>query len=178
MYQTSDEALVRDVQEGDISAFEVLVGRYQHKLHSFVTYLIHDPQAAQDVVQESFISLYKAIDSVDTARKFSSYLYSIARNFAISYLRSHVSHAPLTEAEHIPADRHPETILMEKDERRRIERALDIIDTKYKKVISLYYFDDMSYEEMSTRLHLPVNTIRTHLRRAKDALRKILAYER
>lgn len=174
MYQTSDEALVRAVQEGDISSFETLVGRYQHKLHSFVTYLVHDPQAAQDVVQESFISLYKAIDSVDTTRKFSSYLFSIARNYAVSYLRGHVTHAPLTEAEYIPADTLPETMLMEKDERRRIERALDVIDTKYKKVISLYYFDDMSYEEMSKRLRLPVNTIRTHLRRAKNALRKVL----
>ena len=177
MYKTSDESLVRGVAEGDISAFEQLVGRYQSKLLSFVTYMVRDSQAAQDIVQESFISLYKTIDHVDTSRKFSSYLFSIARNTAISYLRSRIRHAPLEEAESVASLDVPEALVTGKEEKERIETALDAIDTKYKKVISLYYFEDLSYEEMSRLLRLPVNTIRTHLRRAKDALRTVLNYE-
>ncbi len=177
MYKMSDESLVRAVAEGDISAFEQLVGRYQSKLLSFVTYMVRDSQAAQDIVQESFISLYKTIDHVDTSRKFSSYLFSIARNTAISYLRSRIRHAPLEEAESVASLDVPEALVTGKEEKERIETALDAIDTKYKKVISLYYFEDLSYEEMSRLLRLPVNTIRTHLRRAKDALRTVLTYE-
>ncbi len=177
MHEMSDEPLVRAVKEGSISAFEELVGRYQGKLLSFVTYLIRDPEAAQDVVQESFISLYKTIDNVDTSKKFSSYLFSIARNNAISHMRGSKRHIPLVEAEHITAADTAETLMMERDEKHHIEQALDIIDAKYKKVITLYYFEDLSYEEMSKRMRLPINTIRTHLRRAKDALRKVLTYE-
>lgn len=177
MYKTSDEVLVTEVVEGSISAFEQLVSRYQGKLLSFVTYMIRDPQGAQDVVQESFISLYKTIDHVDTSKKFSSYLFSIARNKAISYMRGSKRYAPLVEAEHITAADTAETLMMKRDEKHRIEKALDGIDTKYKKVITLYYFQDLSYEEMSRRMRLPINTIRTHLRRAKDALRKVLTYE-
>lgn len=174
MYKTSDELLVCEVKEGSISAFEQLVGRYQGKLLSFVTYLIRDPEAAQDVVQESFISLYKTIDSVDTTKKFSSYLFSIARNKGISYLRGRIRHAPITEAESLADLQSPEALVTEKEIQRHIEQALDAIDIKYKKVITLYYFEDLSYEEMSKQMHLPINTVRTHLRRAKDALRKVL----
>jgi len=174
MNNTSDEALVRDVQEGSIAAFEVLVTRYQTKLHSFVTYLIRDPAEAQDVVQESFIRLYKTIERVDTGKKFSSYLFSVTRNLAISYLRNRKQHAPLVETLAATGES-PEAALEQKDTVLRIEKALDMIDNKYKKVISLYYYDNLSYEEIGIRLNTPVNTVRTHLRRAKEALKKVLA---
>lgn len=170
----SDEALVRDIQEGSIYAFEVLVTRYQAKLHSFVTYLIRDSVAANDIVQESFVDLYKTIDRIDTEKKFSLYLYSMTRNHAISYLRSHKPHVPLEDASHLSTLESPERALEEKDEAIRIEEALATIDKKYAKVIRLYYFDNLSYEEVGRHLKISVNTVRTHLRRAKIALRKIL----
>lgn len=174
----TDEALVRDIQAGNISAFEPLVVRYQEKLLAFVTYIVRDAATAADIVQESFITLYKTIDRVDADKKFSSYLFSIARNNAISFLRSRKFHVPIEDALDVPASDTPEQQLDASEETRRIREALDLIDRKYKQVISLYYFDDLSYEEMSKRLHLPVNTIRTHVRRAKDALRKVLPYEK
>ena len=72
MRDRTDEELVREVQEGNVFAFEHLVKRYQGKLHSFVYHMIHDDQSTQDVVQESFINLYKTIDRVDISKKFSS----------------------------------------------------------------------------------------------------------
>ena len=170
----SDEELVQEVQEGNISAFEEFVRRYQGKLHSFVTYIMHDAQEAQDVVQDSFISLYKSIDRIDSSRKFSSYLFTMTRNQAISHLRRRKFHAPLEEAERLSHPESLETHALEEDEKHRIGEALDAIDNKYKKVISLYYFEDISYEEIAKRLKLPVNTIRTHLRRAKAALREAM----
>lgn len=175
MKTISDEALVRDVQEGSISAFEALVGRYQKKLHSFVTYLVRDDISAQDIVQESFISLYKSIDRVDTTKKFSTYLFSLTRNHAISYLRGRKIHLPLEHAADIATRELPETVIEQQDESRRIEAALQDIDEKFSRVIRLYYFDNLSYEETGKALGIPVNTVRTHLRRAKTALRKALS---
>ena len=174
MQKTRDEALVSEVAEGNISAFEELVTRYQKKLHAFVFTIVWDEAAAQDIVQESFISLYKTIDRIDTEKKFSAYLFSITRNYAISYLRSRKVHAPLEVAEAVAGSDNPELRLEEKDENRRIQAALDIIDNKYKEVIMLYYFDDLSYEEIAKHLGVPVNTVRTHLKRAKEALRRVL----
>lgn len=174
MQKIRDEMLVSEVAEGNISAFEELVIRYQKKLHSFVCYIVRDEAAAQDVVQETFISLYKTIDRIDTDKKFSAYLFSITRNNAISYLRSRKVHVPLEAAEKVAGNDNLELRLEEKDDNRRIQAALDIIDHKYKEVIMLYYFDDLSYEEIAGNLGVPVNTVRTHLKRAKEALRRVL----
>ncbi len=174
MQKIRDEVLVAEVAEGNISAFEELVNRYQKKLLSFVFSIVWDEAAAQDVVQETFISLYKTIDRIDTAKKFSAYLFSITRNYAISYLRSRKVHAPLETAEKVAGDDNPELRLEVSDENKRVQEALNIIDHKYKQVIMLYYFDDLSYEEIASRLGVPVNTVRTHLKRAKEALRRVL----
>lgn len=174
MKPISDEALVRDVQEGSISAFEMLVTRYQGKLHSFVSYLVRDSIAAQDIVQESFMSLYKTIDRIDIDKKFSAYLFSLTRNHALSYLRGHKSHVPLEHASNMEASESPETVLEHGDEEERLEKALQTIDDKFSQVIRHYYFDNLSYEETGKALGIPVNTVRTHLRRAKTALRKAL----
>ncbi|MCL4200049.1 RNA polymerase sigma factor [Patescibacteria group bacterium] len=174
MQKIRDEVLVAEVAEGNISAFEELVNRYQKKLLSFVFSIVWDEAAAQDVVQETFISLYKTIDRIDTEKKFSAYLFSITRNYAISYLRSRKVHAPLEAAEKVAGGDSPELRLEVNDENKRIQEALDIIDNKYKQVIMLYYFDDLSYEEIADRLGVPVNTVRTHLKRAKEALRRVL----
>jgi RNA polymerase sigma-70 factor (ECF subfamily) len=172
MKQLSDEILVHEVQEGNIPAFETLVNRYQRKLVSFVTSIIRDPDASQDIVQETFIQLYKTIERVDTTKKFSSYLYAITRNQAISYIRSKKPQVALSEARDIATTDTPDTRLERIDQATSVEEALKLIDNRYRKVITLYYYDNLSYEQISKLLHLPVNTIRTHLRRAKSALKQ------
>ncbi len=174
MKQLSDELLVREVQEGNISAFETLVARYQRKLTSFVGSLLHDPESSQDVVQDTFIRLYKTIERIDTSKKFSSYLYAITRNQAISFLRNKKKHATLTEANEIASNDSPESLYEQANLAKDIETALEKIDNKYRKVITLYYYDNLSYEQIGKYLHLPVNTVCTHLKRAKAALKTLL----
>lgn len=174
MQRQSDESLVAEVQEGSIAAFEELVNRYQRKLLGFAVYIVRDRELAQDVVQESLILLYKTIDRVDTSKKFSSYLYAMTRNSAISALRRQKHTITLEDIAHLPALESVDEQYIKKEKKTWIRAALRELDAKYHKVISLYYFEDLSYEEISKRMHLPVNTIRTHLRRAKAALRKVL----
>lgn len=173
----NDAELVRQVQEGNVFAFEVLVKRYQGRLHSFVVHLVSDTHAADDVVQESFISLYKTIDRVDTTRPFSTYVFSIARNQAISYLRSRKKQVPLEDIVLADDDGLMYEDIMAAEREHIVTRALDRLEEKYRKVIRLYYFDDLSYEEIGRKMRLPVNTVRTHLFRAKRSLRKIFVKE-
>lgn len=170
----SDEQLVKDVQEGDVFAFEHLVKRYQRRLHSFVIHVVRDSDEAWDVVQESFINLYKTIDRVEPTRKFSIYLFSIARNTAISHLRAHKKEIPLEDIVGLTDDESLYERLAALERETYVREGLARLDEKYRSVIRLYYFDDLSYEEISQKLHLPINTIRTHLARAKEALKKIL----
>lgn len=174
MRNIADEMLVAEVQDGSILAFEELVRRYQGKLYRFVMRFVLEHHAAEDIVQEAFIRLYRSIERVDTSKKFSSFVYALTRNCAISYLRAQKRDVPLEEALTLTTDESPDTQVIARDERRRVREAVNALDTKYKNVLSLYYFDDLSYEEISKRLKFPLNTVRTHLKRAKEALRKTL----
>lgn len=174
----TDEQLVANVQEGDIFAFELLVKRYQQRLFVFVSRYVKDDQAAQDVVQESFISFYKNIGNVDTKRKVSSYVYSIARNAAISYLRSKHIKVSLDAIEEHESDTNTEEDFIRSENKEELHLLMNRLDQKYRQVLSLYYFDELSYQEMSTKLHLPINTVRTHLKRAKEALMRLIYDEK
>ncbi len=178
MNERSDEELVRDVARGSISAFEHLVRRYQRKLHAFIVHMTDDDAAAQDIVQESFISLYKTIDRVDPKRKFSSYVFAIAKNTAISYFRSKKKEVSLEDIVIAGEDESLLTELIASERQHVIGQALAKLSEKYRRVVQLYYFDDLSYEEISKKMRLPIGTVRTHLLRAKAALRKLLDYEK
>ncbi len=177
MAERTDEALVTAVQEGDVFAFEYLVKRYQKRLHAFAVRVVRDDQAAQDIVQESFISLYKTIDRVDLTKKFSTYVFSITRNKAISYLRTIKKQVSLEDVVLIDEDESLYERLTAAEDRLTVRKALAKLEDKYRKVIRLYYFDDLSYEQIGRAMKVPVNTVRTHLFRAKEALRKLLPHE-
>lgn len=171
---STDEELVRRVQEGSIRAFEMLVYRYQKRLVTFITRLTHHEALAEDVVIETLFALYKTIDRVDTSKKFSSYLYTSVRNAAYSALRRKKIHIPFSEAIDVPDDTSGDHALLRLYEEERVANALQKIPVPYASVLRLYYFDQLSYEEIAGKTRLPINTVRTHLSRGKAALKKIL----
>lgn len=175
--EKSDETLVSEIQDGSITAFEILVRRYQRRLLSYVHHRINDIDEVEDVVQESLFNVYKTIERIDTTRKFSSYIYTITRNTAISYLRNRKREVSLDEVQDLEDDAALYENLEASDRRQEIGDAIGRLDKKYKRMIELYYFEDLSYEEISKTLHIPINTVRTQLLRAKAALRKELPYE-
>lgn len=172
----TDEQLVKEIQEGDVLAFEVLVKHYQRRLFSFVFHILYDAHAAEEVVQDALFSVYRSIDRVDVTQKFSSYLFTIAKHTAISYLRRKKQIVSLSEIEEQASEE--ETLyegLIEAEKQHRVRESLLALEEKYRRVITLYYFEDLSYEEISRKLKLPINTIRTHLLRAKKQLKEVLA---
>ena len=170
----TDEELVVAIQEGSIRAFEDLVKKYQKKLVVFVARLTHDEALADDVVIESLFSLYKTIDRVDTSKKFSSYLFTMVRNRTYSALRQRKSHLSLAEALTVPDEVQEDYSFLDQYDRQRIAEALKKIPSPYATVLGLYYFDQLSYEEIAKKIRLPINTVRTHLSRGKAALKKLL----
>lgn len=178
MNPKTDEELVIHIKRGDVLSFEELVKRYQRRLFSFVVHIVHDRHTAEEVVEDTLFAVYRTIDQIDTSKKFASYLFTIAKNTAISRLRQLKKHVSLEAIEHMAAnDASVYDNLILAEQRRSIRTAMQRLEEKYRTVIRLYYFDDLSYEEISRKLHLPINTIRTHLSRAKKSLREILHYE-
>ena len=175
MNTQTDEQLVTRVQSGDVSAFETLVKRYQRRLYSFIVHIVSDEHLAEEVAADSLFSIYKSIDRVDTTKKFYSYVFAIAKNTAISRLRQKKTHVRLDDIEHVAAEdesMYEELIIA--DRYHHVRSAILKLEEKYRNVIRLYYFNDLSYEEIGKKLHMPVNTVRTHLLRAKKLLGEIL----
>ncbi|HUD20359.1 MAG TPA: RNA polymerase sigma factor [Patescibacteria group bacterium] len=177
MYETNDRELVVAIQKGNIIAYEKLVVRYQRGLFVFVMRIVHDEAVASEVVQDALFNVYRHISRVDPERKFSTYMFEIAKNTAFSAIRSKKATVSLEEIVDIEDDEPFIEQIFRSDRIASVKLAVSHLPQKYKRVITLYYFHELSYEEVSRELHIPVNTVRTHLKRAKVALRKKLHYE-
>lgn len=177
MYEKTDAELVIAIQQGDIFAFEELVKRYQKGLFAFAFRIVFDAAIAEDIVQEALFKVYTVIDRVDTKKKFSTYLFEITKNSAISALRAKRNTLPLEAIVTATDDEMMYEQLNRKDEQERVRRAIRKLPDKYKRVITLYYFNELSYEEISKTVRLPINTVRTHLARAKEQLKRIFHHE-
>ncbi len=177
MHIPSDTELIRSVQRGDIFAFELLVKRYQKPLVHFAYRFLKSEQEAEEVAQDAFVRLYKTIDRVDDSRKFSTYLFEITKNAAISALRKKKQTVPLETIVEHAADESLYETFVQKERGSRVRQAIRRMEKKYRDIIHLYYFEDLSYEQISSALRLPINTVRTHLRRAKEDLKKRIRHE-
>jgi RNA polymerase sigma factor (sigma-70 family) len=170
----TDEELVRAIQEGDVLAYETLVKRYQHGLFVFVLRIVRDSALASDVVQNSLVKVYEVIDRIDTKKKFSTFVFEIAKNAAISELRKRKHDVSLEEIVDFAEEESFVEAIYRADLAGQVRESVASLPAKYRTVISLYYFEDLSYEEMGEKLKLPINTVRTHLKRAKEQLKKLL----
>jgi RNA polymerase sigma factor (sigma-70 family) len=178
MFRKTDEQLVAEVQTGLLSSYETLVRRFEKKLYIYVFGIIKREDDAKDIVQDAFINVYEHIEQFDVGRNFSAYLYSVAKNGAITFFRKKKKHIPLESLELIDEKLKPEEAMVVKARNEAVHQAIETLDKKHKEVVRLYYFSDLSYEEIAHRLSLPLNTVRTNLRRAKDKLKTVLIHEK
>ncbi|MDD3678979.1 MAG: RNA polymerase sigma factor [Patescibacteria group bacterium] len=173
---SSDELLVLFVQKNSGKGFEYLVDRYQEKIFNYAKRIVSDPDLAEDITQESFIAAYSNINSFDPKRKFSSWLYRIAHNKAINEIRKRKKIIFLDEKIPIESDENSKKITNEIDRKKAkilLEKKLDIIPIKYKETLTLRYFENLSYEEISDILKIPVSTVGIRIKRGLEKLKKI-----
>ncbi|MBI3397155.1 RNA polymerase sigma factor [Candidatus Woesebacteria bacterium] len=175
MLNETDEELVEEVQEGSILAFEVLVKRYQNKLFYFTLKIVGDEAAAEEVVQDTFLNTYKSIDKIDVSRKFSSFIYSVAKNTSISYLRKIRRFERMGDLEHsLATNENIYNDVIAKEEKNNVQKAIGNLNFKYKSVVKMYYLEDLSYRQIGEKLDLSLNTVKTRIKRGKEQLRKAL----
>jgi RNA polymerase sigma-70 factor (ECF subfamily) len=176
-----DEELVLRVQQGDKSAYDLLVIKYQHRIIQLVNRYIKDPSDAQDVAQEAFIKAYRALGNFRGESAFYTWLYRIAINTAKNYLmsrsrRSADAQVDVQDAEQI--EKAPQLQGMETPERQLLnEEIVETIKTAIAKLpeemriaIMLREFEGMSYEEIAQAMDCPVGTVRSRIFRAREAI--------
>lgn len=179
---SSDEELVQKTLV-DKSFFGELVDRYQSKLTRYVNRLgVRDPEDQLDVLQEIFLKTYRNLNDFDTSFHFSSWIYRIAHNEAISWYRKKNVRPEghlIAESEEVidlisSKEESADVAFDKRVNAEMVNKALLEIDDKYREIIILRFFEHKEYEEISDILHIPVGSVGTLLHRGKKQLAAVL----
>lgn len=175
----TDEEIARLVQNGDREAFGVLMERYEAKLLRYGRRFLYRSEDVEDLVQVAFLKAYINIQGFHANRKFSPWLYRIAHNEFVNTIKKKVREALSffqdvdTIFPHLASDERTDREAMLGELRDTLEKNLDLLDTKYREVLVLYFFEELSYQDIADVLQIPVSTVGVRLKRAKDALRTV-----
>lgn len=175
----SDNELVAVTRKKDSAAYKELFLRYNKKLFTYIFHLVGNKDETEDILQNVFSKTYKNIGNFDISRKFSSWLYRIAHNETVNFLKRRNQRRSVSWDE-ISAnkdrldtatnDEPLEDRWAKQEISREIDEALNKIPEKYRHILKLRYFQELSYEDISKILGKPVNTVGTLINRAKKKL--------
>jgi len=173
--------LIHRAQRGDDGAFERLVVEYTPPLFRVMTRMSSDPSEAEALVQEAFTRVWQALSDYETDRPFFPYLVTVATNlFRDQWRKSRRLDFSGLEpmAESLPAPTpNPETLVERGEILAALAEAVSNLPLAYRMVIALRYDSGMSYKQIAEILNLPLNTVRTHLHRAKQHLTQMMEAE-
>lgn len=169
----SDEAVVEVIRKKDINLFSEIINRYQQKLLRYASYLLNDDQLGADATQEGFIKAYINLNSFDTKKKFSSWIYRIVHNEAMNLISKNKMTTTMNEGIEYDSGIDIEDELIKKELVDRTHNCLNSMPILYKEPLTLFYLDEKSYEEISDILRIPANTVGTRISRAKLIMKKI-----
>ena len=182
-----DEALAKLAEEQNQAAYIVLYTRYNIGVRNHIARYISQKEDVEDICLESFQKAFSQISSYNPEYKFSTWLYRIARNTAFDYLSKHdreKNHMPTTfinddlaELRELPATMHnPEEDIITQQEYDKWLNNIEKLKDDYKAVAKMNLIENFGYKEISEALDMPLNTVKTKIRRAKAMLLKMMDY--
>lgn len=170
----SDAQLVALTLQGNRDAYGELVRRHQTSAYNTARRIVGDSQDALDVTQDAFVRAYDALATFDRARPFAPWLHTIVTNLALNFAqRKRPTQALDIELNAPDANANPETRALASEQQARVRQALLQLPPAWRAVVELRHFQEMSYEEISTALNLPVSDVKSHLFRARQKLKTL-----
>lgn len=180
----SDHQLIEAARSGDEAAFGEIMDKYRGPITNYLYRFLNDYEEAVDLAQEAFVRLYFAMDRYHTGFAFSTYLYRIAANLAISELRRRKRRRLLSltglfqvegaeEVEYQPPDKRPlqDEDLLDDETRRIVERAIVALPEKYRTAVILRDVEGKSYEEIAEIMELGLGTTKSRISRGRSLLK-------
>ncbi len=165
-----DHEIIRKVLNGHVNAYEKLVKKYQQPVFQLLVRMLHDQEQARELLQQVFVQSYEALGSFRFQHKYFSWLYRIAINLALNELKKQKKYVGLNamssmEGEALESTDHKEELL---------ESAIDRLKEKYRLLITLKYYQNMSYQEIARSIDIPEKRVRSRLFEARLKLKEIL----
>ncbi len=186
MAEPSRETIAR-AQQGDQQALTELIISQQHYVYSIAMSVLRNADDAADLTQEAFIRLFRALPQYHGESRFTTWLYRLVVNLCRDELRRRGRQAPVVPP---PADDDeldaldtvadpdrwidPAKSLDISQLQLEVRRALEQLEPHYRLVLTLYYFEDLKYTDIAEILDLPLNTVKSHIRRGKERLAQLL----
>ena len=181
----SDLVIVQKALTGDQAAYDQLLKKYRGAIYGLTYKMVSNKEQAEDIVQETFIKAFSALSSFNEEYSFSTWLFKIASNNCIDFLRKKrlqtFSIDQSTESQDGTMTKelpdpivNPEMRLIESEKRSIIEMAIENLPKKYRIAIIMRHKEEKSYEEISEALGIPLGTVKARIFRAREKLKKYL----
>ncbi len=183
--RAEDSRLIHAALNGNPSAYKRLMKKYHDAIYNFIYRMVHDKQQVEDLTQEAFIKAFSSLASFNEEYAFSTWLYKIATNNSIDYIRkrklqTYSIDKPIEARDsdysfELPDESYETDGEMISDQRAAmLNEAIKKLPEKYRRVIHLRHVEEKSYEEIAKELHLPIGTVKAHIFRAREMLYKRL----
>jgi RNA polymerase sigma factor (sigma-70 family) len=183
--RAEDSRLIHAALNGDPSAYKRLMKKYHDAIYNFIYRMVHDKHQVEDLTQEAFIKAFSSLASFNEEYAFSTWLYKIATNNSIDYIRkrklqTYSIDKPIESRDsdysfELPDESYETDGEMISDQRAAmLNEAIKKLPEKYRRVIHLRHVEEKSYEEIAEELHLPIGTVKAHIFRARELLYKRL----
>jgi len=170
----TDAQLITLTLKGNRDAYGELVRRHQTSAYNVARRIVGDAQDALDVTQDGFVRAYDALASFDRARPFAPWLHTIIANLALNFAQRKHPAQPLDwELDASDPRPDPEQRFLASEQQQRVREALLHLPPAWRAVVELRHFQDLSYQEISAALHLPVSDVKSHLFRARKKLQAL-----
>jgi len=169
-----DQTLVNQALAGRGEAFGTLVERYDRAVYHLAYRTLRDSEEARDVAQEAFFKAFRSLRTFRPGAKFSTWIFSITYHACCDRLTRRKRYSNEELPERADSGAGPEQQAIAGDEARRLRAAIAQLPEKYRSVITLYHLQGRQYDEIAQVLEIPIGTVKTHLFRAKEQLRRTL----
>ncbi len=180
----SDEQLIVGYLKGDEKSLEVLIEKYLKPIYGFAYRYVDNSQEAEDITQEVFVRMWRNLKKFKSGKKFSTWLFAIAKNVAIDFLRKK-KFLPFSAFEDEEGENAlietladsgplPEEILQKAQDAKILNAAVKKLPINYRTILFLYYNDHFNFREIAEILSEPLNTIKSRHRRGLILLKKLL----
>lgn len=179
--------LIQRALRGDETAYQELMAKYYQGIYALINQIIKNREETEDLVQDTFMKAFRALPDFDPKYAFSTWLYKIAYNNCIDTIRKRklkmisLDHPVREDENQSPLSSEikneelsPEETLLYSEKQKYIQRAIEKLPEIYRKVIVLRHQEELSYEQISEILHLPVGTVKARIFRAREILKKAL----
>ncbi len=184
-----DDSLVRNALSGNEASYKKLVDKYDRPIYFHIKKMIRETELVEDLVQEVFMKAFNNLSTYSHDYAFSTWLYRIATNHTIDYLRKKKLQTLSINDPYKTKDGEIEIQLpdtsfatdqpvIKKERKNIVQEAIADLPEKYRKVIEMRHMEELSYQEISDELDLPLGTVKAHIFRARELLYKALKDKR